>query len=161
MQQFSVALICMVLLISPVKVQPTAAGIDPDIPDEVEEACTKYGDMYDICPELLEAICYHESRYISDVQNGTCKGLMQINTPYHKDRMKRLEVSDIYDIDSNIHVGADYLAELFDTYKDVAVVLGYYHGESNVESKVNSGKLSSYTKAILEKSESLERAHGK
>lgn len=50
---------------------PLGSGTsDTEIPKEVEEACIKYGEAYDICPELLEAICYEESRYKADVTGG-------------------------------------------------------------------------------------------
>lgn len=162
MQKISISLIALVLVLSvPVDAAATAAAVDSEIPEDVQAACEKWGAAYDICPELLEAICYNESRYISTVENGSCKGLMQINTPYHKDRMKDCNVTDIFDIDGNIHVGADYLAELFKDHEDTAVVIGLYHGEANAVQKAKQNKLSNYTKTILKKAASLERAHGK
>ena len=134
---------------------------DIDAPDDVKEICEKYGAEYDICPELLEAICWNESRYLANVSAGTCKGIMQINEPVHKDRLKNLGVTDIYDMDGNIHAGADYLFELFETYNDPAVVLAYYHGEQNVLTRTKKGQLSGYVKRVLEKSEMLEKLHGK
>ena len=86
---------------------------------------------------------------------------MQVNEPYHKDRLKKLGVTDIYDMDGNIHTGADYLAELFASYEDPAAVLGLYHGEKNAVKKAASGNASSYVKRILKKSEELEKLHGK
>lgn len=139
-----------------------AAGSEPeDAPDEVKEICEKYGTEYNICPELLEAICWNESRYTADIAAGSCKGIMQVNEPFHKDRLKKLGVTDIYDMDGNIHTGADYLAELFASYEDPAAVLGLYHGERNAVKKAASGNASSYVKRILKKSEELERLHGK
>lgn len=132
-----------------------------ELPAEVQEACEYWGDYYNICPELLESICYHETRYWSDAENGPCRGIMQINEPCHQDRMKELGVTDLFNYDQNIEVGADYLAELFETYEDVAVVIMMYHGESNAVEKANSGRLSKYCKNILKKSEELERDHGK
>lgn len=134
---------------------------DDGIPEEVKTICEKYGAEYDICPELLEAICWNESRFTAKAENGTCKGIMQINVTAHKDRMAKLGVTDIYDTDSNIHVGADYLAELFTSYEDAGAVLGSYHGERNAVSKAEKGQLSGYTKRILKKAEYFERLHGK
>lgn len=135
--------------------------VDCETPIEIQIAANKYGKQYNIAPELIEAICYRESRYQEDACNGSCKGLMQINESFHKTRMQELEISDIFDIDSNIHVGSDYLAELFDEYEDVGVVLAAYHGEKKGIENAKNGKLSKYTQAILEKSEELERLHGK
>lgn len=134
---------------------------DDVVPFEVRIACDLWGEIYDICPEFLEAIAFHESRFVQDAENGTCIGVMQVNTAAHQKRIEKLGVTDICDINSNVMVAADYLAELFDEYDDPAVVLGYYHGEKNAKRRAESGILSPYVRAILEKSEELERAHGK
>lgn len=134
---------------------------DDIVPIDVRIACDVWGEKYNICPELLEAIAYHESRFTQYAKNETCVGIMQVNTAAHGDRLKKLEVSDIYDIDCNVMVAADYLAELFAENEDVSVVLGLYHGEKNAKRRAESGNLSSYVRAILEKSEELERLHGK
>lgn len=46
---------------------------------------------YHICPEMVMAIIEHESSGQADVENGGCKGLMQIYEKYHRDRMDVLE----------------------------------------------------------------------
>lgn len=155
-------LICLILtLMLPVNAAAKVSANENEVPEDVLASCVKWGAEYDICPELLEAICFNESRYIPTVENGTCKGLMQINIVFFKDRIEKFKITDIYDIDSNIHLGADYLAELFNEYEDVGAVIGYYHGEANAADKAMQGNLSSYTKKILKKAESLERSHGK
>ena len=54
------------------------------------------------------------------------------------------------------------IAELFEKYEDVALVLYYYNGDStNLKRYKETGYLSYYVKSILEKSEALEYAHGK
>lgn len=136
----------------------TAQPAGTYISEDAQEACVKYGEEYGICPELLMAIIERESAGQADAENGGCKGLMQISDRWHKDRMERLEVTDIYDVDGNIHVGADYLAELFEKYEDVGIVLMVYHGERNA---ANKEKLSSYAEGILDRSAELERSKGK
>lgn len=131
------------------------------ISEEAQESCVKYGEEYGICPELLMAIIERESAGQADAENGGCKGLMQISDRWHTDRMERLGVTDIYDVDSNIHVGADYLAELFQEYGEVSTVLMVYHGEENAVKKSKSGQVSKYADGILTRSEELERRHGK
>lgn len=130
---------------------------DTYLSQEVQDCCVKYGEEYNICPELLMAIIEAESGGNADVKNGGCKGLMQINEKWHKERMENCGVTNIYDVDGNIHLGADYIAELAEQYKDVAVVLAVYHGESNATTK----EPSYYVKSILERSADLERRHGK
>jgi soluble lytic murein transglycosylase-like protein len=44
------------------------------------EACVKYGNEYDISPELLMAIIETESVGKANVQNGYCTGLMQVSS---------------------------------------------------------------------------------
>lgn len=129
---------------------------DTYLSQDIQDSCYAYGEEYNICPELLMAIIEHESSGDQYASNKGCKGLMQISTKWHKDRMERLGVTDIYDIDGNIHVGADYLAELFEKYEDVSIVLAVYHGEKNATTKTS---MSGYTKSILERTEELERRH--
>ena len=134
---------------------------DDPVPYEVRTACEQWGQYYNICPELLEAVAYHESRFTADAKNGTCTGLMQINTSAHTKRLQALDVVDLNDISENVRVAADYLHELFEEYEDVGVVLGLYHGEQNAVANGERGKLSKYVRKILETSDDLERAHGK
>lgn len=134
-----------------------------EVPAKVQEACDKYGEEYGISPELLEAICWKESRFDNKAVDSTlkCIGLMQVNAPTHRKRMQRLGICDLFDVDNNVHVGADILSELFDYNEDVSLVLMLYHGEKNAIYKAKRGKTSKYAKEILEISEELERAHGK
>lgn len=136
--------------------------IDPDIPLDVQEAAQKYGELYGLSPEFLEAVAYAESRYDPEAVNGGCLGLMQISTRWHEDRMERLGVTDIFDLDGNMAVGADYLAELFATYQDAGAVLMYYNGDGNADAYLSgSAKLSGYASGILAMAEELEKKHGK
>ena len=109
------------------------------------------------------ALAERESQFTPTAENGSCKGLMQVNASYHKERFtdagwKTSEWSDGY---KNMYVAASYLADLFEEYEDVGIVLGLYHGEKNAVSKGMSGNLSSYVTGILERSEELDRIHGK
>lgn len=134
---------------------------DTYISETAYAACVEYGKEYGICPELLMAIIERESAGQADAENEGCYGLMQISVKWHSDRMERLGVTDIFDERGNILVGTDYLAELFEDYQEAATVLMIYHGEKNAAEKVKNGKISSYAKGILERSEQLEILHGK
>lgn len=114
-----------------------------------------------ICPELVEAIIETESNWNPNAQNGGCIGLMQISEKWHRERMQRLEVTDLTDPYGNILVGVDYLAELFDKYEDVGMVLLVYNGSSMANDYWDTGELSSYAEKILTRSAELERIHGK
>lgn len=134
-----------------------------DIPAEVREAAEKAGERYGICPELLEAIAYEESRFTSDVvsKNGKYIGLMQVNPTIHQERVERLG-ADLKDPDGAMEVAADYLTELFQKYEDVGAVLIAYGGsEARIEAYEASGSLPGYVAKVLERAEMYERAHGK
>ena len=122
-----------------------------DIPDDVAESCEKYGAEYGICPELVEGLCWRESRCKSNAKNGNCKGIAQIDVDVHTDRMKRLKVTNIYDTDQNIHVAFDLLSELYKGNMEKA--LDAYNG-NNMNGK------SEYTKSILKAAHALELVGG-
>lgn len=124
-----------------------------DIPLEVSESCEKYGEEYGICPEVGEGLCWRETRCQSDAENGNCKGVAQIDVKVHKDRLKRLGITNIYDTDQNIHVMFDLLKELYEQEKDLAKSLDAYNGNGK------NGK-SKYAKDILTVSAALEMTGG-
>lgn len=130
---------------------------DPDIPDEIEEACIIYGKQYGISVEFLEALIWKESRFDADVvsSDGNCVGLCQINQTCHKKRMKKLGVTDLTDERQNIAVACDYLAEIFEEHPDPYEALMIYNGDG----RWKSGKVSKYAKEIVLKSEELKVKH--
>ena len=142
----------------------SANGFENDtyIAEEYQQYCVEIGNMYGICPELLMAIIESESSGNPNAQNGNCKGLMQVSEKWHKDRMNRLGVADILDPYGNILVATDYLAELFEKYEDVGMVLMVFNGDSRAKDYWNgTAGLSKYAETILARSEVLERIHGK
>ena len=130
---------------------------------EVYALAEEIGGAYGICPELLQAIAWHESRYEENASNGGCEGLMQVSEKWHRDRMKELGVTDLYDPRQNMTVAADYLAELFEEYGEPGMVLMKYNGDST--SVARYGKLgygmSEYAEGVLQMSAQMEREHGK
>ena len=127
---------------------------------EIQNYCIEIGNMYNICPEFIMAIIEAESSGNQYAVNGGCKGLMQIYEKYHKDRMERLGVTDIFDIRGNILVGTDYLSELFVDYDDPGMVSMVYNGDSSANDYWNSdGALSKYANKILKRSADLELLH--
>lgn len=124
---------------------------DTLLSDEAYEACVEIGTEYGVSPELLMAIAETESSGNPKATNGGCKGLMQVSTSCHEERMNRLGVSDITDEYGNILVATDYLLELFEEYEDVGLILSLYHGERDAYAKYEAGKLSKYAEKILER----------
>lgn len=123
--------------------------------------CEEIGGQYGICPELLEAIMESESSGNPYAQNGNCKGLMQINQIYHRDRMARLGVSDIFEKRGNILLAADYLAELFREHGDMGTVLMLYNGSRDALARGARADYTQYAQKIMTRSEQLERLHQK
>ena len=159
MQTGLALLLAAALMAAPqMEVRASEALTDQQIRELTETA----GAEYNICPELLQAIAWRESNYIPDVDNGSCKGLMQVSSRWHTGRMKELGVTDLHDPVGNMMVAADYLAELFEEHEDASVVLMFYSGDSRAEDYSRGiGKMSSYVSEVLEASAALEREHGK
>lgn len=129
---------------------------------QVAELTEEIGAEYNICPELLQAVAWHESHYDETAEASGCIGLMQVSEKWHKERMGRLQVNDLSDPEENIRVAADYLAELFRQYEDTGMVLMVYSGDSGAKEYAASGEgLSEYAEKIMEHAYSLERQHGK
>lgn len=129
---------------------------------QVIEMSERIGAAYGLCPELLQAVAWHESSYREDAESGGCSGLMQVAGCWHGDRMARLQVTDLYDPEGNMLVAADYLAELFAEYEDLGMVLMVYSGDSGAEGFAQGGYgLSAYAQEIMEHTCQLEREHGK
>lgn len=127
---------------------------------EVQDACDKYAEEYGISRFVLYALVESESsgrQYVTNA-SGTCKGLAQVNDTIHADRMERLGVTDIYDIDGNIHVAVDYLMELADAsdYGDISYVLDRYNGNSKADYYQENGILSPYAEKVLDRAYKLE-----
>ena len=137
------------------EIEPTHISV------EAQVSCYEYGEMYDICPELLMAMIEAESSGNPKAANGDCKGLMQISERWHTGRMEEIGADDIWSETDNIHIGANYLHELFNRYEDVALVLMVYNGESDAVEKAEKGYISDYARKILDRSEELERWKGK
>lgn len=140
---------------------PDVSGIEETyLSDEIIAACEKWGEEYHILPELLEAMVEKESSGDKDAYNGVDAGCLQVAKRWHYDRMERLGCPDLFDVDQNIHVGADYLAELFDRYEDVYLVLMVYNmGDETALGHYENGVYSEYAQEITSRAWELEVLH--
>ena len=140
----------------------TADAAEPvEVPEEIREISEELGQAYNICPELIQAVCWRESRFKADAENGGCVGIMQVAPKWHRDRMEKLGVTDILDPRQNMTVAVDYLSELVKDEEDMEEVLMRYHGESRINERLEAGEMSSYVESILTLSAELERQNGK
>ena len=135
------------------------------IPDDLRVYFELVGAEYNICPELLEAMAYNESRFIPTVRNGRHYGLMQVNVKVHKERIEKFDFTeeDMFDPYKNLIVAADYLSELYELYGDEnPIVLSIYSGNWKAVSRYKEyGFMSEYVETVLTRSAEYERIHGK
>ena len=128
-----------------------------EVPEYIIRITEEVGQAYCISPELLQAIAWRESRFDPDAVNasGTCFGLMQVSTKWHGHRLGPGE--DIMDPAVNIRTAAEYLVELFERYKDPALVLMIYNGDSRWKDyAAGRCQASGYAMEIMEMAEELE-----
>lgn len=134
------------------------------IPEEIRTVTEIVGHELNICPELLQAIAYKESRYDPAAVNGIHVGLMQVNVKVHEDRILEMgwTVDDMTDAYKNCYIAADYLCELFEEYEDVGIVLSIYSGNwKALRNYKEYGFLCPYAEEVLDKSYELEETHDK
>ena len=162
--------LCLILSSSITVSAKGAVNTSPDqedgIPEDIREVCEEVGEEYDICPELLEAIAYHESRFEENVTTGSHYGLCQVNVNIHKFRMDKFGYTkdDMLTAYPNIKVAADYLSDLFEMYEgDDYMVMCLYAGFGNkaVRRYKETGRIPKCVEDILNQSYEYERLHGK
>ncbi len=116
--------------------------LDDDTQRHIQDIC----ERYDIDVNLVYSICEHESRYTANACNGSCKGIMQMNTSCHK-------MDDPFDIEENVEAGCKYLRDLLDEYS-LETTLAIWHGESDALTKRTPSK---YTRKIIERRDELAK----
>lgn len=111
-------------------------------PVKYEDSVLKYSEMYDVDPNLVLAIIKVESKFKSDALSSKgAIGLMQIMPSTgvwasEKMKIEGFEENDLYDYDTNIHIGTWYISSLIDEFDgDIRnAVASYNGGMGNVKS---------------------------
>ena len=161
-KKYIAAAVLIVSLVIPALNVEAAASTKTISEELLIEYTEEIGQQYGICPELLQAMAERESSLRIYATNGTCKGLMQISEKWHRDRMERLGVTDIYDAYGNILLAADYLVELAEENDDLYYILMRYNMKKSTADRLyEAGEYSAYAVGIVERSAELERLHGK
>ena len=96
---------------------------------EINDHIDKMAKRYGLNPDVIKALIEEESGWGESAEgdNGQSVGLMQIQERWHKDRMKRLGVTNLYDSEQNITVGCDILSELLNKYGNYKDALSVYN----------------------------------
>lgn len=160
-RKFKLYIMALILTVSFAAAPEAYAMGTVSVPEDVREISEELGPKYNICPELIQAICWKESRFQPDAESDGCVGIMQVAPKWHQDRMKRLGVTDLKDTRQNMVVAVDYLSELLEEGEDMEEPLMRYHGESRIAEKLDSGEMSEYVDAVLALSAELEAINGK
>lgn len=137
---------------------------DTYISEEIQSLCDEIGNQTGYCPEFLMSIIESESSGRQYAENGSCKGLMQINTdwPEIADYMNTHGYTDIYDYETNIRLGCYVLDQKREIYGDnIYAVLMAYNGSSNVSERVENEDYTDYAVEVVNRAWELERLHDK
>lgn len=125
--------------------------MDHDLQDYIFDIC----EDYDIAPELIVSMIYHESRFHTDAvatsDSGCAYGLMQIMPRWHQARMERLGCSDLLDPYQNVLVGADLIAENIRSGHGVEwALMAYNGGSAYADRKASEGVVSDYAASVID-----------
>ncbi len=119
------------------------------------QACDETGIQY----ELALAVIWQETDFRNITgDGGDSAGYMQVQEKWHKARMERLGVTDLFDPYSNFLVGCDYLAELIEKGRGLEwAVMAYNGGPTYANDMKKAEKVSQYAKNVLNYMNFFER----
>lgn len=104
---------------------------------ETNNHIDKMAERYGLNPDIIKALIEEESGWFSSAEgdDGNSIGLMQIQERWHKNRMKRLGVTDLYNPEQNITVGCDILSELLNKYGNYKDALSAYNSGNTYDGR--------------------------
>ena len=164
-KQIKCFIICSAFCIAgllPIGARVYAESRETYIKEEYVAYATEIGEQYNIAPELIIAMIEAESSgKWNIISESGAVGLMQVIPDYHRDRMERLGVTDVFNPYNNILVGVDYLSELAEKYDDLPTVLmSYNEGEYGTAiERAERLEWSDYAKKIMKRSEVLQEGN--
>lgn len=120
--------------------------------------CRDMGMDYEVAVAMIE----QESGYHYDeVGRASDSGYFQVVPKYHKERMKRLEATDMLNPYQNALVAVDYMAELLDKYDGniKKALTAYNYGPEGAYKYFFSAGVdaNSYAKSVLKRAERIRR----
>ena len=155
------AMFATTIAVSMISTKVEATTNDTYVSKDIQSIVEEISVEYNVCPELILAIIEQESSGNQNAVNGDCKGLMQVSEKWHKDRMERIGVTDLFDQYGNILVGTDYLMELANKYDDLYLALMIYSGTSDAFERAETYNWTEYAETIVKRTMELEEIHGK
>lgn len=119
--------------------------------------CKQYGVRYDLVVALIEKESGYKFDKVGD--DGHSIGYMQIYEECHRDRMERLNVTDLTNPYQNVLVGIDYLLELIERYGTIQDALAAYnYGEQGAKQHLwkNGIYVYEYNQTIMSRMKEIE-----
>lgn len=113
--------------------------------------------VYDLVVALIEKESGYKFDKVGD--NGHSIGYMQIYEECHRDRMERLNVTDLTNPYQNVLVGIDYLLELIERYGTIQDALAAYnYGEQGAKQHLwkNGIYVYEYNQTIMSRMKEIE-----
>lgn len=110
---------------------------------EAEDYITKVAKQYGLDPSVVKALIEEESGWCSSAEGdgGNSIGLMQIQERWHRERMKKLGVTNLYDPKQNVKVGCDILSDLYDKYGNYEDALSAYNSGNPEDGKAYAERI--------------------
>ena len=100
----------------------------------IEELVRTYSTIYGVDADLVMAVIHVESRGQENAINGSCVGVMQLNTEHSQYYIDGAGVNDLYNTEQNIKAGIWHLSVLIERYEDTNMVLMAYNcGEARAQ----------------------------
>lgn len=130
--------------------------LEKDLQDHIFDTC----EFYSVDPAIVIAMIERESKFKINAigDNKRSFGLMQIQTKWHTERMRKLGMYDLLDPYQNVVVGVDYIHELLGYGHGLPWALMAYNGGPSYANKLSeSGVVSDYAKEIIVRAHEIER----
>ena len=104
---------------------------------ETNNHIDKIAKRYGLNPDIVKALIEEESGWVASAEgdNGNSIGLMQIQERWHKERLTRLGITNLYDPEQNVTVGCDILSELLNKYGNYEDALSVYNSGNTKDGK--------------------------
>lgn len=116
--------------------------LSDDLQQYIYDKCNEYGVEY----QFIMAIIKTESGFNTGATNGSCVGLMQLNSYYNSGTASALGV-DLWDPYGNVTVGIHHVADLLSRYSMSDALICYNYGEYGAQGYL--GGSTNYSRTVM------------